>query len=412
MKIDFKIDTASRNYDAFKGEMFAKQADGNKASSSHDKNEHPTFSTGRMDKATFTSTVAVQNPRYAVGLIQDGSLHIVPVKSFFQMRPSYSHFDKGDKRTKTEKEEEEGEEVEPDLKQVTVKFARSGDTEKIKKARERSYHYISQIGQEEPWCEAMIYGKDTHQSELERDKIPHNANSSAEPFVHIAPSEYFHNLIDTDAHSINPHAPSKTAENEKEVDLMTLTGPFSKRKVKKLQLLDQLKIVLRDAKVLSFNSLMNIVGSEDITPEKVLRNLNLCGIMVRGNWTLQSEILYPSTYISPTNGISSELMCKGRDYVLYKLMQNDMLTLNRRKLSIITQLPQEEAREILESVASLKSNKTWDLIKAPDYDFEKKHPEIYQRTHAMFKAQEDKFIEMESEKSEKRKRTRSVRDNK
>jgi hypothetical protein len=63
------------------------------------------------------------------------------------MRQNYSYFDKGDKRTKAEEKAENGSDEEAeDLKQVTVKFARSGDAEKIKRAKERSYNFISNIG--------------------------------------------------------------------------------------------------------------------------------------------------------------------------------------------------------------------------------------------------------------------------
>lgn len=147
----------------------------------------------------------------------------------------------------------------------------------------------------------------------------------------------------------------------------------------------------------------------------VLRDLTLCGVMLRGNWTLQSEVLYPEGFVSLTNGVSSELMCRGRDYVLYKLMRNELMFLNRQKISVITQLPTEETKEVLESIAYVKSNdkaKIWDLLKSPDYDFEKKHPEMKQRQDAVWKAQEEKFVEMEAEKSEKRTRKKSVRESK
>lgn len=61
--------------------MLAEQADGNRPASNHNKNEHPSFDTGRMDKVSFTSSISVQNPRYAVGMMLDKELHIVPVQS-------------------------------------------------------------------------------------------------------------------------------------------------------------------------------------------------------------------------------------------------------------------------------------------------------------------------------------------
>lgn len=169
------------------------------------------------------------------------------------------------------------------------------------------------------------------------------------------------------------------------------------------------------ARILSFNNLMEMLSDQQLSVDKVLRNLALCGIMLRGNWTLQSEILYPPGLVSLTNGVSAELMCRGRDYVIYKLMRGEMTFLNRQKISTITQLPHEETKEVLESVACVRSSersKVWDSLKPPDYDFEKRHPEIVQRQDAFWKAQEEKFLEMETEKSEKRTRKKSLRESK
>lgn len=137
--------------------------------------------------------------------------------------------------------------------------------------------------------------------------------------------------------------------------------------------------------------------------------------MLRGNWALQSEILYPEGFVSLINGVTAEMMCRGRDYILYKFMKNELQFMNRQKLSVITQLPHEETKEVLESVAVLRANektKIWDLVKPPDYEFEKRHPEIVQRQDTFWKAQEEKFLEMEAEKSEKRTRKKSVRESK
>lgn len=86
VKIDFAVDTASKNYDSFKGKMFAETADGNKPGN-NSKTEHPSFESGRMDKVSFTSSISVQNPRYALGMLQDKELHLVPVKSKFEEFP-------------------------------------------------------------------------------------------------------------------------------------------------------------------------------------------------------------------------------------------------------------------------------------------------------------------------------------
>jgi RPC5 protein len=63
--------------------MLAETADGNRAASGGSKAEHPSFESGRMDKISFTSSISVQNPRYALGMMLDKELHLVPVKSSF-----------------------------------------------------------------------------------------------------------------------------------------------------------------------------------------------------------------------------------------------------------------------------------------------------------------------------------------
>lgn len=171
------------------------------------------------------------------------------------MRQNYSYFDKGDKRTKAEQKAENGSDEEAeDLKQVTVKFARSGDAEKIKKARERSYHFISHIGSDEPWCEALIYPKTTSQSEIERQKIPLSHNATDEIFTGISPNEYFADLISDDAtlNATMPNAGAEALEDEKESKIPTVRGPISKKQIKKLPLLEQIKVFLKDGEIKYF----------------------------------------------------------------------------------------------------------------------------------------------------------------
>lgn len=306
-----------------------------------------------------------------------------------------------------------------------MKFAKNVDNERVKKAKERSFYHFSQIGKDEAWCEGMVYGSTSMETERERLKFPyHAAGEDATHFATIPPQEYFSKLVNTEAYQLNDMQTAQDAiktedKDDKSTPLSTGTrGIFSKRQIKKLPLKDQLIVILKDAKVLPFSSLMEMVKAPGVNAEKVLRNLALCGTMIRGNWTLQSEILYPSTFKSTVNGITTELMCRGRDYVLYKLMQNDYDSLNRQRISVVTQLPSEETKEVLESVAFLTFKKddfgnkkaVWELLKPPDIDFEKRHPDLVSRQEALWKAQEEKFIELEHEKSEKRKRTRSVRE--
>lgn len=87
------------------------------------------------------------------------------------MRPNFSYFDKSDKRKRAEqKAEHEADLDEEEPKQVTVKFART-ENDSIRKAREKSFNFISQKSADEAWCETMWWPKDSQQATLEREKL-------------------------------------------------------------------------------------------------------------------------------------------------------------------------------------------------------------------------------------------------
>lgn len=40
------------------------------------------------------------------------------------------------------------------------------ESDKVKKAREKSYGYLSKKSEEEPWCETVYYQNDTNEAEV------------------------------------------------------------------------------------------------------------------------------------------------------------------------------------------------------------------------------------------------------
>lgn len=290
VKVEFSLNTASRNYDAFKGDQLAIAADGK----SQSKNEKPTYLSGTMDKQTLVSTTPLDDiNKYIVGIMQDNEIHGSVVKGIVQMRPNFSYFDKLDKRKKAEQNAENTADMdEVELKQVTVKFART-ENEKSKKAREKSYDYISQQTADEPWCEALWHDSDTSTAVLEKQKLIVTNNETSERFLSLPSREYIGSLIANDT-------------KQKNFEETLRNSP----------LLNQIKSLLIEAKALSFHQLMELLPDKTITTEKVLRVLPLAGILIQGNWVPLSEILYPPETFSEINGVSSELMCRGRDYIV------------------------------------------------------------------------------------------------
>lgn len=173
------------------------------------------------------------------------------------MRQQFSYFDKQDKRIKDEKRAEEGTEDDmEDMKQVTVKFAR-GDNEKLKKAREKSYNYISQLGGDEPWCETLWIPNKSHESEMEKQKLfyaSHNYFDEGGNDLRLTSQEYLDELL-TEKHEIDvlggpstsaAATASASSETTPESDPLLSKKVIAISKLRKLPLIDQLKLLLRD----------------------------------------------------------------------------------------------------------------------------------------------------------------------
>lgn len=399
IKIDFALNTASSNYDAFKGDQLAVAADGNKSRSKND--PKPTFRSGRMDKQSYLSSVSMQQvDRFCVGIVRDKEMYITPVHGIYQMRPSFSYFDKQDKRVKADKKAEDGDMGmdEDEMRQVTVKFART-ESDKVRKAREKSYNFIAKMNADEPWCETMWYPAASEMAGMERQKIQQVTNNFTAEVLNLKPRQYVDCLIDD----------SPMPEDTKAEEAVTKIV-ISKRMLKGLPLADQLKQILKDAKMVPLTYIQSIV--DETSTEKILRVLQTVGTLLRGNWVLQSELLYPETSLSSVNGVPSILMIRGREYVLYKFSTN--IQLSRKRVQEIIQLPTEETKEILLSIAKLGANKkSWELVQTQDMDFEKRHPELVQRQELYWNAKIEQFQELENNvRDSKRVRKKSHRESK
>lgn len=393
VKVDFAIDTESKHYDSFKGKQFAVAADGKGKDT---KNDRASFQSGTMDKQSFIGKKQIENvDNYCIGLYQDKEIHLSPLANIFQMHQTFSYFDKEDKRNKSEQKAANENDEDEELQQVTVKFSRN-ETERLK-GKARTELAASKSVSDEPWCETLWHPRTSPTSEIEKLKLLANTREPIEHTLSLSAKKYIEQLIPQERsdQSLETILPSKIV---------------SKSKLKNLNLSDQLKNILKDGKMMTFIDIMSILEecNNNLTTEKVLRTLPLVGIVLHGNWVAQSEILYTAESLSNANGVPSELMIKGRDYVLYKFSKQDYL--HRRKVIISTQLPPEEATEILQSIARLNSEKKWELLLPPDVNFESRYTDIVQRQEMVWRATEQIFLEMDFEKSPKRARKKSIRE--
>lgn len=406
VKVDFAMNTESKYYDRFKGEQFAIMADGKTQA----KGERPSFKHGIMDKQSYVSTKSIENAaKYVVGILQDKEVHLSPLTSILQLRPNFQYFDKEDKRAKAEEKSINEEDDDEELQQVTVKFSKTG-ANRSKKTKDKSYDSFVKRCTEEPWCETLWHPRTSPTAELERQKLFATQQQTSHS-MELKAQKYAGKLLIQNC-------------QEMSIDTVLPSKVIGKSKLKTMPLTDQLKVILKDARMLTFDDIMSILTESDeclssernlngttaekFTPMLVLRTLALVGVVIKGNWVAKSEVIYPPDNLSNANGVNSELMIRARDYILYKFSKQEFL--DRRLVIQATQLPPEEALEALQSVAKLNTEKKWQLLLPPDKTFITRYSDHVQRQEMLWQATERTFNEMDFEKSPKRVRKRSVRE--
>lgn len=209
------------------------------------------YASGTMDYQTYISTKSMENPkRYIVGYLTNyhdkgKEMHLSLVNGIIQMRPSFSHFDKSESRRIAEqKAEQESDVEEEEPKHVTVKFART-ETDRTRKAREKSFNYLQKRSDDEPWCETEWCGHDTLQAQLERQKLFSTSDESTGHALSLPSNEYVEILI-----------PAERDFNN--VDSTVSTSVYSLSKLKTFPLPDQIRQILKDGKCLIREKLFHL----------------------------------------------------------------------------------------------------------------------------------------------------------
>ncbi|XP_017884887.1 DNA-directed RNA polymerase III subunit RPC5 [Ceratina calcarata] len=368
--IEVALDTHSVTYDKSKGEQIAINADGDSGVDQED--DERAFDSNLMDKTILQSSRALPDcSNYAVGIFQDGELHITPLRGIVQMRPQFNYLDKSDKRVREEAKSmgEEGEEEEEGPKQVNVSFARQ-KPDFIKKMQEQSFQHHTKKSLEERWIHTNYVPVTSTQAELTRLEMFCSATDETVNTLNITNQQYLDLLV----------PPMKDEEYLKS-DVANHTTSLNY--IRTLPLLDQMKILMKDAKVISFNQLRSILSPDQDTTV-VLKYLQQVAVLVQGNWIVNSELIYPKDTVSSNNGIPSELMCRARDYILLSFTEHTYL--NRKTISTVIKLPPDEIKEIFTNLAVHEAKKGWRLIIPPTKEFTERYPEITQRQEMYWEA--------------------------
>ncbi|KAI5103043.1 DNA-directed RNA polymerase III subunit RPC5 isoform X1, partial [Silurus meridionalis] len=368
VEIEVAIDTVSPNYCRSKGEQIALNVDGTSLEDSS------TYSIKMMDKQTFSSIQATTNTsRYAAAVFRKGELHLTPLQGILQMRPSFSYLDKADSKHKEREAANEAgdssqDEAEDDVKQITVRFSRP-ESEQARQRRIQSYEFLQKKQAEEPWVHLHYHGLKDGRSEHERQYLYCQAMDTSENMELVkTPSEYLAMLMPppTEEKVVKPVGPSNV---------------LSMAQLRTLPLGDQVKTLMKNVKVMPFANLMGLLASgTDSTA--VLRCIQQVAMLVQGNWVVKSDVLYPKSTCSPHSGVPAEVLCRGRDFVMWRFTNERSLM--RKEVAAIIKLPPEDVKDFLEQMAIPRANRGWEFLLPTDHDFVKKHPDVAQRQHMLW----------------------------
>ncbi|XP_038007098.1 DNA-directed RNA polymerase III subunit RPC5 isoform X2 [Motacilla alba alba] len=368
VELEMAIDTLNPNYCRSKGEQIALNVDGTCT------DETSTYSSKLMDKQTFCSSQAASNvSRYAAAVYKKGELHLTPLHGILQLRPSFTYLDKADAKHREREAANEGgdssqDEAEDDVKQITVRFSRP-ETEQARQRRVQSYEFLQKRQAEEHWVHLHYYGLKDSRSEHERQYLFSQGHGLAENTELIkSPSEYLMMLM----------PPSVEEENEKP---MAPSNVLSMAQLRTLPLADQIKILMKNVKVMPFANLLGLLGS-GTDPTAVLRCVQQVALLVQGNWVVKSDVLYPKDTSSPHSGVPAEVLCRGRDFVMWKFTQDRWVV--RKEVAAVTKLCPEDVKDFLEHMSVARINKGWEFMLPYDEDFVKKHPDIVQRQQMLW----------------------------
>uniref|UniRef100_A0A3B4Y1W1 Polymerase (RNA) III (DNA directed) polypeptide E n=1 Tax=Seriola lalandi dorsalis TaxID=1841481 RepID=A0A3B4Y1W1_SERLL len=368
VELEMAINTMSPNYCRSKGEQIALNVDG----TAYD--ETNTYSVKMMDKQTFSSIQATTNTsRYAAAVFRKGELHVTPLTGILQMRPSFSYLDKADNKTREREAANEGgdssqDEAEEEAKAITVRFARP-ESEQARQRRIQSYEFLQKKQAEEPWVHLHYHSVKDGRSEHERQYMfCQSVDASENSELVKTPKEYLAMLMPplTEEKVVKPVGPSNV---------------LSMAQLRTLPLGEQVKTLMKNVKVMPFANLMGLLASgTDST--SVLRCIQQVALLVQGNWVVKSDVLYPKNTCSPHSGVPAEVLCRGRDFVMWRFTLERSVM--RKEIAAIIKLPPEDVKEFLEHVATPRINRGWEFLLPTDVDFIKKHPDVAHRQHMLW----------------------------
>ena len=111
LELELQLDTQTKNYSKTKGEQICLNVDGKHTytvpTSKQNAKEQKYFNSNLMDKVVYSSTNATlgqMNRLYFLSILKQSKLHLTPIRSILQMKPSFEYYDIYEKKVKDLKE--------------------------------------------------------------------------------------------------------------------------------------------------------------------------------------------------------------------------------------------------------------------------------------------------------------------
>nr|CAG4650220.1 EOG090X07NA [Sida crystallina] len=287
IELEVEVPTQTPYYDRSKGEQIVINCDGtNKHVNPDDQNF---FQGTVMDKIIYSSAKGQLDPsRYAVAIISKNELHLNPVHGILHVKPSFQYLDKSDKNLKKSglkakddgDPDTEGEEDQP--QQVMVKFGRT-ESDRLKKAREKSFGFLQKKNAEELWVPTEFHSCGTEKSMMERNRLLTDKPNDQVSVLSLSKPDYVSSLI--------------SLSSEEQVE--------------------QVRCLMLNVNLISFSRICSVLKiSGDNQQQQLLRSLQHVATLVQGNWVVKSDVLYPKDKMCGVTGINYEIITKARDHVV------------------------------------------------------------------------------------------------
>ncbi|ENN76053.1 DNA-directed RNA polymerase III subunit RPC5 [Dendroctonus ponderosae] len=394
LQIGIGIDCS--NFDSARADLIAHEIDGDLSAKKPNKKVY--FENETADTVYMKSSRSVkEGENYAIAAYNGSEIHLTALSEIFQMRSFYPYLDKGLKKKKEVLNNDSDDEkpgpshAEP----VTVRFKHVDDPTK-KGSSNLSYKDLQARRNEEAWLPCTWHDQDSTASNVERLKLIADTTDDLGQAQNLTKDEYIKVLVPEDQEE-TPREP-----------MMLPSHVLSLHALRGLPLQEQCRLLLKDAHVIQFHQIMLLLaGGEGVTADALLKNLQKVGVLVRGNWVVKSEVLYPENTFSATSGVPAELMCRARDYILYLFTKHQYV--ERTKVSSLLRLPTEEVKEILAGMAQLQThNKGWELSLPTDQNFLSRHADVAQRQNLFWEHRYHQLSQFLIQPSRQRRKSKSA----